>query len=303
MINSVVVTVMETEESITLELVNPEESGFQVLGIDGLGPPKANINVVEIPTLDGAIFNSARVVARNILLHLKFMEKPTIQAIRRLSYRYFPNKQQVNVAIHTDDRVFQTLGYVEDNNVNIFGQEEEKTTISIICPSPYFYSEGITTTLFSGVVPGFEFPFSNESLVSKLIVFGELSMNKEQNVYYDGDAENGIKLFAHAIGPVVDPAFYNSRTGEVMKILHSKLTPIVAGGIVAGDDIIINTLKGQKSITHIRAGVSKSILNALDQNAAWFSLFYGDNIFRYAATSGEDNLQLKTEHQTIYSGV
>ena len=44
-------------DQITLELTRPEKSGFIVESIDGLGPAKANINVTDISTNDGGIFN------------------------------------------------------------------------------------------------------------------------------------------------------------------------------------------------------------------------------------------------------
>lgn len=302
-IKSVTITVLDTGESIILELGSPEKSGFQVLSIDGLGPSKADINIVEIPTLDGGNVNSTRIRSRNILFHLQFLENPTIQATRRLSYRYFPNKRKIGMLFDTEDLLLQAYGWVEDNDVNIFGTEPEKVTISVICPNPYFFSQSPTINLFSGVVPNFTFPFSNNSLVSKLLIFGNLVTSKTKNIYYNGDAEIGIKLTAHAIGPVTDPIFYNGRTGQLMKILSSKLSLIVPSGIIAGDDIIINTIRGQKSIMHIRAGISTSILNALDQNAGWLTVLYGDNPYQFAAASGDTNLQVTVENQTAYSGV
>ena len=63
-------------ESITLELARPEKSGFAILSIEGLGPSKATINSTEVSTMDGAIFNSSRVVARNIVFDLRFCSNP-----------------------------------------------------------------------------------------------------------------------------------------------------------------------------------------------------------------------------------
>lgn len=51
-----------------------------------------------------------------------------------------------------------------------------------------------------------------------------------------------------------------------------KLQKLTGKGIVASDDIVINTSKGDKSITLIREGVSYNILNCLDKNTDWFTL-------------------------------
>ena len=132
MIKSVKVT-NHLGESITLELRNPEKSGFLIRGIDGLGPGKANINITEIATADGAIFNSSRVNSRNVVLLLTFLEKPTIEDTRLLSYKYFPIKKRITLEIETNNRISLVVGYVESNTPNIFSNQEG-TSISIVCP-------------------------------------------------------------------------------------------------------------------------------------------------------------------------
>ena len=59
MIKSVTIT-NHLDESIKLDLFNPEESGFIIKNIEGLGPVKANINFKELATNDGSIDNSTR---------------------------------------------------------------------------------------------------------------------------------------------------------------------------------------------------------------------------------------------------
>jgi hypothetical protein len=193
-------------ESIKLELASPEKSGFAVQKIDGLGPCKATINTNEFASADGGIYNSARVSERNIVLSLKLLANPTIETSRQLSYKYFPIKKAVTLTIETDNRLCETVGYVESNEPDIFSKFET-SQISIICPDPYLYSvgaNGTTTTVFSGVQSLFEFPFSNESITENLIEFGAIENTTEQNVYYSGDSEIGILIIMHAIGEVTN---------------------------------------------------------------------------------------------------
>ena len=49
-------------KEITLELTRPELSGLIVKSVEGLGPAKANINVTDISTNDGGLFNSSRLI-------------------------------------------------------------------------------------------------------------------------------------------------------------------------------------------------------------------------------------------------
>ena len=194
---------------------------------------------------------------------------------------------------------------MESTEPNIFSSQEG-TSISIICPDPFFYSageDGNNVTDFYSIDPMFEFPFSNESLTEPLLVFGEIQIKTEGVITYYGDAEIGVTIYIHAIGPASNINIYNTETREVMKIDTVKLQKLTGKGIVASDDIVINTSKGDKSITLIREGVSYNILNCLDKNTDWFTLAKGDNIFAFTADSGVTNLQFRIENKVIYEGV
>lgn len=307
MIYSIVVT-NYLGDRIKLELGKPDVSGFLIKSITGLGPAKANVNTTEVSTNDGSLFNSARLSQRNIVLDMVFINTvygESIEDLRQKSYKYFPLKKSVELTIETDNRYMKTTGYVESNEPNIFSSQEG-TQISIICPDPYFYSageDGNNVTNFYSIDPMFEFPFSNESLDEPLLVFGEIQIKTEGVITYHGDSEIGVMIYIHAIGPATNINIYNTETREVMRINTEKISSLTGKGIVASDDIVINTAKGEKSITLIREGVSYNILNCLDKNTDWFMLAKGDNIFAFTADSGVTNLQFRVENKVIYEGV
>ena len=292
-------------DSIRLDLARPEESGFIIKSVTGLGPGKANINTTEIATNDGSLFNSSRMPSRNIVISLAYMWKDSIEDVRQLSYKYFPIKKKLTMLIETDNRQAEIEGYVESNDPTIFSKDEG-SDISIVCPNPFFYSagkDGINTTIFYGVEALFEFPFSNESLKDPLLEMGEIKNETEQVVVYNGDAEIGVTITIHAIGEASNITIYNTGTREVMRIDTDKLEKFTGSGIIAGDEIIICTVKGNKSITLLRNGKTTNILNCLDKNADWFQLAKGDNIFAYTAEYGSTNLQFKIENRIVYEGV
>lgn len=307
MIYSIVVT-NYLGDRIKIELGKPDVSGFLIKSITGIGPAKANVNTTEVSTNDGSLFNSARLSQRNIVLDMVFINTvygESIEDLRQKSYKYFPLKKSVELTIETDNRYVKTTGYVESNEPNIFSSQEG-TQISIICPDPYFYSageDGNNVTNFYSIDPMFEFPFSNESLDEPLLVFGEIQIKTEGVITYHGDSEIGVMIYIHAIGPATNINIYNTETREVMRINTEKISSLTGKGIVASDDIVINTAKGEKSITLIREGVSYNILNCLDKNTDWFTLAKGDNIFAFTADSGVTNLQFRVENKVIYEGV
>lgn len=294
-------------DSIKLELTRPEESGFIIKSIDGLGPVGANINTTEVSTDDGGHFNSARLKQRNIVMKLQFMQVgiETIEDIRQKTYKYFPEKKNLTFIVETDNRTLKAEGYTESNEPNIFSQYEG-CTISIICPDPRLYSageDGITDTIFYGVEACFEFPFENNSLTEPLLEFGIIKHQTENVITYAGDSEIGITISIHAIGEATNITIYNTGTREQMAIDTNKLKEMTGYGVVAGDTITINTRKGHKSITLLRNGRQTNILNCLKKGSDWFTLAKGDNIFAYTAENGDSNLQFRISNMIVYDGV
>ena len=291
-------------ESLTIPLIW-NGGPFEIEKIEGLGPPKANINTTEIATNDGSKFNSARSTERNIVLYLILHGSPTNEDARHLSYKYFPVKKYLQLEIETDNRRCIVEGYPESNEPNIFSENED-IQVSIVCPNPYWKSagdDGIREVVFHGVAPNFEFPFSNESLTEDKIEFGIIERRKENVVYYDGDAEQGITITIEAIGTVKNLTIYNVRTREKMAISHDELVSFTGSGIVNGDTITISTVKGHKSIELLRDGVTTNILNCIGKDDDWFMLSKGDNIFGYTADEGSDYLDFKINYSSLYEGI
>ena len=293
-------------KEITLELTRPDKSGLIVKSVEGLGPAKANINVTDISTSDGGIFNSSRLDKRNIVMNLGFLQSSTesIEDIRQKTYMYFPIKKKVHLTIVTDNHTLETDGYIESNEPDIFSQNEG-CSISIICPVPFFYSKNDNTTSFSGVESSFHFPFANDSLQDPLLEMGVIQNKSEQIIVYDGNSEIGMTINIHATGEATNITILNVLTGDKMIINTDRLKTIMSTetAIIKGDTIVINTVRGDKSITLLRDGVTTNILNCLDRGSKWFTLTKGDNIFSYDAETGATNLQFYIVNKVAYDGV
>lgn len=305
-------------ESLTIPMKNSESTGFILHDMTGLGPPTASVNTSKVATKDGSKYNSARAEERNIVLPMYFTPIPTIEDARHRSYKYFPLKKPVILAFKTDNRECQIVGYVETNEPDICS-DREGCQVSIICPNPYFSSIYDTVTSFSGVEAAFEFPFSNEDTLDTTnlliafgalaagnphIEFGKIVVKAENLVRYEGDAESGVQIRIAASATVKNITIYNVDTRGTMHIYHDKLVALTGSGIVKGDEIIITTDKGSRSVTLLRNGKSTNILNAIDpRNDEWFSLTKGDNIFAYTADEGSDYLMFVVDHTTLYEGI
>jgi len=195
MLKKVIITnyLGETAEYKIEGVQSDDASGLLITSVDGLGPVKANINMMDLATTDGQLYNSARLSGRNIVIKALFTDATSIEDARLLSYKHFPIKSKVNIKVVTDNRTAETDGYVESNEPDIFS-EREGCQISILCENPYFDGGKIGYT-FGNTIPLFKFAFGNESLDEPLIKLSEeAEVTDERRIIYDGDADTGVEI-------------------------------------------------------------------------------------------------------------
>lgn len=300
MIQSVTVT-NHVGDTLVMPLARPHESGFIITDISGLGPAKANINMSDYATIDGASYNSSRVEPRNIVITIRLLESPTIEDARHRAYYYFPVKKPIRLRVTTDKRVADIVGYVESNEPNIFSSEEE-VVISILCPDPNFYSVKEYQTLFSGSEPAFEFPFSNEGL-TPIIEMGLIITNPTRTIYYDGDDDVGATIRIVFSGRAGNISIYNLDSNQILNVDTSIIESILGSQIINRDELVINTRKGSKFVSLIRQGVAYNVLNAVPKTSDWIQLRIGTNTVTYLAESGEENISMSLNYYVAYQGV
>lgn len=312
MIKSIVVT-NHLNQSVTLSLTDPWDTGLIITQITGLGPPKAAINSTDLAMGDGAAYNSARIDKRNIVFNFRLAEvmepdgqhiKKTIEEVRLDTYRYFPLKKHVKMLFETDTRTATIEGYIESNEPDIFN-EKETAQVSIVCPDPFFYAYSKTANLNS-VEPMFGFPFCNNDPVEPMLTVGEIIFNVGQNVYYKGDAECGVILNIHAIGTVKPMTIINNNSLEQMVINTSKIGAITGGEnyLISGDDLVVSSMSGNVYCRLIRGGVTYNALSCIPKTSDWLHLYRGDNIFSYEAEDETTtNVLVSIDGYNLYTGV
>lgn len=303
MIKTVTIT-NELNQSLTLELANPEKSGLAIKSIEGLSPSKATINITELVTSDVSLFNSARINYRTITFNLLYIDTPNVEENRLKTYKYFPIKEKIKISFLTDNRNVYCIGYVEENKAKIF-DKQSGCTITVKCPDPFFYADGnsISEDSFVGITGLFSFPFENDSITENKIEFGEIPNYPEQSLWFDGEYSTGIIIRLYAAKTVKDPTIYNIDTGENMSINTDKLKEITKSEFSTGDTIVINTNKGQKSVKLLRDGEEINIISCLRSFTTWFSLKKGENKFTYSAKTGGESLSIAYEFSVTYEGI
>ena len=126
------------------------------------------------------------------------------------------------------------------------------------------------------------------------IEFSSIDPTAEQSIINYGDVDTGVIISIHANGPVTTPKIYNVDTGESM---------IINVTMADGDDIVIDTKKGEKSVLLTSNGVTTNIIGNLQNGSVWLQLAPGDNLFTVTAEATPENMQISFVVADLYEGV
>lgn len=298
-------------ESIKMDLFHPESSGFIIIKIDGIGPGKATVTKNDSKVYDGGTITSARLPSRNIKMEIQFLWVNSIEDVRHKSYKYFPLKKPITLIFETDTRTVEIEGVVESNEPDIFSSEES-TNISIICPDPYFYAAGENArskTEFSGINSVFEIPsdtgYSNESLTEALTEISTLYVQSERGIMNYGEVDIGVVISVKPLAIVKGILTISNITlGQNMSFDLNKIKTITENDFHLGDELVINTLRGKKSVTLVREGKNYNALSCIDTRTDWIYLTSGENTFTYYLDGeGIEDLQFSVTNSILYEGV
>lgn len=269
-----------------------KEPKYQIIDIQGLNPPAAQINTSTIVGMDGAVFNSSKLQTRNLVLTVKINGDVEINRLRL--YSYFRTKEWCKF-YYTNDSLEVTIdGYVDSVECNLF-TNAETAQISIICPYPYFRSIAEITQDFSNVLKKFVFPFSINH--DDPVVISEIGDAGTAKIYNSSESENGMVMYVNFLEDESSLEIINTFTGDDFKLVHAFL---------AGDTVIIDTNKGRKSISLIRAGAVTNLFAALQTGSVFLQLLPGMNTFNYLVSGSIDNVdevKILLKFYNIFRGV
>ena len=278
--------IAENKYGQQLELTH--NSAYSITEIDGIDPPDAVINTTRNANADGSVYNSSYVNNRTIIITLSINAPAEINRINL--YKYFKAKFPVRLYYQNSTRNVYIDGYVQNVQIAFFNKKQT-AQITIFCPQPLFNGVEESLQEFSNVKNLFEFPFAIEE---SGIEFSRIEPNTEQSIINNGEVDTGAVILIHAIGPVTTPKIYNVDTGESM-ILNITMAD--------GDDIFINTIRGQKNISMISGGTTTNIIGNLADGSTWFQLIPGDNLFTVTADGMPENMQVSFTIIDQYEGV
>lgn len=253
-------------------ILKDEGTTYQVVSIEGLNPPKAQLNFTKAATIDGAFFNSATLPTRNIVINLKINND--VERVRADINNICRIKDKVRFFYKTNAKEVMIDCYVESVEYNLF-ERSEVVQISLICPSPNFKSVTATTR--------------EETLTSS----GSIS-----NIVNESACDVGFKMTV----TFNDPVSYLS-----LSLSNSYRIRFNNYSMQSGDILTVNAYDGYFNCTLKKASDSKTInfIPYLTDDSTIVKLAPGTNSLAvaYLADGSSASITIKLEYNTEYRGI
>lgn len=202
--------------------LNGHDDRYQVISITGLNPAEAQINTIDPAGVDGQIFNSSRLMPKNIVITLRITGD--VEANRLDLYRYFTPGDKVRFLYQNEHRNVYIDGTIETAECGLFSMNEIMQ-VSIICVNPYFQDTEETEATWS---------------------------TTKFNAANDADASTGFVLTFTVSYPANKLVVDNTTNGETLTI---------SGALNSKDAVTIDTREDSFGIWIIRDGIKLNGMN------------------------------------------
>ena len=231
--------------------------GFVLVDVDGLDPVDASLSSSDFAQQDGAEFQSARRIPRNLLVKIGLEPQDssqTVRGLRRSLYSFFMPKRNVSLRFYDDDGLIVDIsGWIESFKSQLFSKEPS-VDISIMCFKPDLLEiepvelEGETTD------------DATETLVN-----------------YEGSVDTGILFTLNVDRTISELTFYLRGPDDIIRSME------IAIPMVSGDILEISTVPGNKYARLNHLGTLTYVAYAVSPQSTWHMLSEGENYIRVYA--------------------
>ena len=250
---------------------------FFISHADGLTAISANIATSTTPSIDGDNVNNIQAQPRGIVLDLQIKDNADVETAKRYILRTVKPKQRGTLRMIYNDRDIEITGVVESVAMPRFAKGITMQ-VSLYCSQPYWRDTEEIVLLISRIIDAHYFPTDAGGLAlpEEGVIFGELDTSMTKTYTNDGDADCGMVISIIALAEVTNPGIAKS-DGSFIGVIDT---------LTAGDEVIINTNRGEKTIRKNGA----NIISKIQPGSTFFQLETGDNDLTIYSDEGESNM-------------
>lgn len=285
--------------SIGESIILCNKAPFILYKIEGVGGIKTNVQLKQSPYQDGYTYIDNNFDKREISMECGiFGTTPKEKSmLRRNAVKVLnPKYGQGTLQYESNGDIKQIKAICEEAPIFPGGKDNVSPTfqrmlINLICPDPFWFDPYESKEEIAIWMGDFEFELE---LLEEGIELGHRESSLIVNVNNIGDVPCGMRIEFTALASVVNPSIFNVYTQEYIKVKRT---------LQAGNKLIISTYFGNKSVKLFSNGVTTNVLNYIDLNSSFLQLDVGDNLLRYDAEAGIDNLEVSIYYRPQYVGV
>lgn len=285
--------IFKNERGASIELGNAYP--FILTKIENTGAPEVNITSTKAPRQDGTSYHGTTLEPRTLPIYGTIVanDENDVYVKRRKLASVFSPKLEGELIYENAVGEYKIGCVVEEL---VWGEqlgEMQDFLIQLYCPNPYWSNVYESKTEVAIWRPLFEFPLEID--IDEGIEFGYREPSLIAHIYNDGDMETGMRIVFKALGTVVNPSLFDINTRKYIKINQT---------LKAGDRLVVNTAFGNKRVDLIKSDNRKyNVLHWIDVRSEFIQLEVGENLFRYDAEEGLDNLEVDIYYNKLYVGV
>lgn len=264
---------------------------FRLLFIEGLESTENELFINYNTMGDGSSLTSKRIKSKAIVAEIEYVGANK-ETERRKMINFFNIHKIGTLIIEYGGRKYkqiytpQSFKSPMENIYNPF-----KFLVDLYCPNPFFTNVEDIRSDIAIWQPAFEFLLE---IVEEGIEMGYREPSLIVNIFNKGTVKSGVKIQFKALATLTNPSLFNINTREYFKINKT---------MTAGEVIEVTTHFQNKRVNLINNGVTSNAFNWIDLGNTFLQLDPGDNLFRYDADEGLDNLEVSIYHNPQYLGV
>lgn len=263
---------------------------FVLQHVDGFTAAGTSKASATVGGMDGDTINNIQAIPRTIIIDLNIRSNVNVEDAKRAILKVVKLKQQGALLWTQNERTTIISGIVERIEMPRWTANGVIMQISLHCEQPFWEDVDEVVQQISEAINLHYFTTSPDDMLyftDDGAPLGEYDTIRTKAFYNDGDVAVGLEIRILAHDTVTNPIIYDQNgnflgLGYVMTYPDidangNAISATITNSLVmkAGDEIIITTHKGRKTVT--LNGVN--IIDKIKPGSTWLQLDTGDNLF------------------------
>lgn len=257
---------------------------FTVTDIDGMTQADVGISSTVISDMDGDIVNSATVNPRTVTITLRIKQGVNPEICKRYVTQFVKMKQKGSLYMEYKERTAVLTGIIDSFDMPRF-TNAVAIQFSLYCSQPLWEDAQVLVAMISEVVSMHHWEIVPKDDAD--IVMGEIMDTKMQTIVNNGDVPVGMRMTIVALGNVSNPMIYREESSEFfgVSVTMSDL-----------DELIISTIKGEKTVTLN----GENVIDKVMEGSTWLQLEVGENEFVISDDYDAEYMQFSLTARELY---